>query len=213
MENTLQPREELAYIRKIITESRTTFVEDGKPYILWGIIIAIGMTLTYISVITQTELYVGYIWIGLTIIGWATIIYYVREKKKKEARTRSFIDRIQGSIWGACGAAIGLSVFLIILGDNMRINDVPPIHQYYICFVTSIIIGIAYFLSGIANDLKWLSSVGYAWWAGAIVMILVPSVHNLLLYALMVIFFQVVPGIILMKRYKKITGSVSIDTQ
>jgi hypothetical protein len=210
MENINTAQEELAYIRKVITESRTTFVEDGKPYILWGIIISFGMLLTYISAITQTELYVGYIWIALTLIGWLTIFYYVRDKKKKAIRARSFIDRIQGSIWGACGAAIGLSVFLIILKDNMSVGDVPSINQYYICFVTSIIIGIAYFLSGIANDLKWLSNVGYAWWAGAVVMIIAPSVHNLLLYSLMVIFFQVVPGIILMKRYKRITTTSTV---
>jgi len=211
MENTLQAQEELAYIRKVIAESRTTFVEDGKPYIFWGIIIAIGMTLTYISVLTQTELYVGYVWIGLTLIGWGTILYYARDKKKRAERSRSFIDRIQGSIWGACGAAIGLSVFLIILGDNLKANDVPPIHQYYICFITSIIVGIAYFLSGIANDLKWLGYIGYAWWAGAAVMIIVPSVHNLLVYALMLIFFQVVPGIILLKRYKRITSEAVME--
>jgi hypothetical protein len=212
MENTLQAQEELAFIRKIITESRSTFVENGKPYILWGILIAIGMTMTYISVLTQTELYVGYIWIALTIIGWGTIIYYVRQKNRQAARSRSFIDRIQGSIWGACGAAIGLSVFLIILRDNMNPGDVAPINQYYICFITSMIVGIAYFLSGIANDLKWLSNVGYVWWAGAVVMIMFPSVHVLLLYAVMLIFFQVVPGIILMKRYKRITTSTLVTS-
>jgi hypothetical protein len=210
MENTYSPQEELAYIRKIITDSRASFVEDGKPYIWWGIIVAVGMTLTYISVLTQTELYVGYVWIGLTMIGWGSIIYHVREKKKMVARSKSFIDRIQGAIWGACGAAIGISVFLIILSSNWNPGNVPPIHQYYICFVTSMIVGIAYLLSGIANDLKWLSNVGYAWWVGAAYMIIVPSVHNLLIYALMIVFFQVVPGIILMKRYKRMTSTPAL---
>ncbi|MEI8134647.1 MAG: hypothetical protein WCH46_06155 [bacterium] len=209
METQSQAIEELAFIKKIISESRESFVEDGKPYILWGVIVALGMTLTYISAMTQTELYVGYIWLGLSLLGWATIIYFVKDKKKKAARTRSFVDRIQGAIWGACGMAIGLTVVLIIVRDNMNINDVPPIHQYYICFITAIIIGIAYFLSGIANDLKWLSNIGYGWWAGAIVMILFPSVHILLLYAILIVLFHVVPGIILMKRYKAIITKIA----
>ncbi len=204
MENTYSAQEELAYIRKIIGESRQAFVEDGKPYIVWGIIVAFCMTMTYLSVLTQTELYVGYIWLGLSLVGIAYILFYVK-KSPKEQKVKSFMDRIQGAIWGACGSAIGLSVILITISGNSTPSDVPPIHQYYICFITSIILGIAYFLSGVANDLKWLSRIGYAWWAGAVFMIIFPSVHVLGLYAAMVIAFQVVPGIVLMKRYKKIT--------
>jgi len=202
---TLQAQEELAYIRKIIIESRSSFVEDGKPYVFWGILVSLGMTLTYISALTQTELYVGYFWMGLVVVGWLSTIYYVRQSKKRERRTKSFIDRIQGAIWGACGNATGLSVLLVMLFSSRVIGDVPPIHQYYILFITSMFLGIAYFLSGIANDLNWLKNIGFAWWAGAVVMFVWPSVHMLALYAAMIVAFQVIPGIILMKRYKKIT--------
>ena len=203
---TIQAQEELAYIRKIITESRSSFVEDGKPYIFWGMLVSLGMTLTYISALTQTELYVGYFWIGLVLVGWGSTIYYIRQRKKQEQRTKSFIDRIQGAIWGACGNATGLSVLLVMLFSGRVIGDVPPVHQYYILFITSMFLGIAYFLSGIANDLNWLRNIGYVWWAGAVIMFVWPSVHMLGLYALMIFVFQVIPGIILMKRYKKITA-------
>jgi hypothetical protein len=209
MENIYSAQEELIYIRKIISESRQGFVEDGKPYIMWGIIVATCMTLTYISALTQTELYVGYAWLGLSLIGVGYILYYSRQKEKTQ-RAQSFVDRIQGAIWGACGSAIGLSVILIIVAANRNVTDVPPIHQYYICFITSMILGIAYLLSGIANDLKWLSRVGYAWWLGAIYMIVFPSVHVLGLYAAMIIGLQVVPGIILYNRYKKITREAAV---
>ncbi|MFI5264963.1 MAG: hypothetical protein ACHQM6_10650 [Candidatus Kapaibacterium sp.] len=202
---TIQAQEELAYIRKIIIESRASFVEDGKPYVMWGLLVSLGMTLTYISALTQTELYVGYFWIGLVLLGWGSTIYYIRQSKKKEHRTKSFIDRIQGAIWGACGNATGLSVLLVMLFSGRVVGDVPPVHQYYILFITSMFLGIAYFLSGIANDLNWLRNIGYAWWAGAVVMFIWPSVHMLGLYALMIFVFQVIPGIILMKRHKKIT--------
>ena len=208
---TIQAQEELAYIRKIITESRSSFVEDGKPYIFWGMLVSLGMTLTYISALTQTELYVGYFWIGLVVLGWGSTIYYIRQSKKKEQRTKSFIDRIQGAIWGACGNATGLSILLIMLFSGRVVGDFPPLSQYYILFFTSMILGIAYFLSGIANDLNWLRNVGYVWWAGAVVMFIWPSVHMLGLYALMIFLFQVIPGIILMKRYKKITTTSAIE--
>src|SRR5438477_7203588 len=103
-----RPDEELQYIRKIIAESRASFVEDGMPYIWWGLIVAIGMGITYLSVLTQRDLYDGYVWLALVLFGWGTIIYYMIKKKKQPEQVKSFVDRIQGAIWGACGSALGL---------------------------------------------------------------------------------------------------------
>ncbi len=201
-QQTLRPADELQYIRKIIADSRTAFVEDGMPYIWWGLIVAIGMGVSYFSALTQRDLHDGYIWLGLVLFGWGTIIYYVVQKKKRVARARSFVDRIQGAIWGACGGSIGLVVAIMICFQHSA--DAPQINSLYAFFVSSIILGIAYFLSGIANDLAWLRNVGFAWWAGAVAMYLWPSIHVIALYAGMLIVFQVVPGLILQRRYKRI---------
>src|ERR1700733_5266824 len=181
---------ELQYIRKIIGDSRPSFVEDGTPYIIWGIIVAIGMGIPYLSALLDRDLYSGYIWLVLVLIGWGSIIYYVMQKKKQPVRARSFVDRIQGSIWGACGGTLGLAVLLIVTFQHT--GDMPSIHPLYTCFVSSLILGIAYFLSGIANDLNWLRNVGFAWWAGAVVMYVWPTMHVLGIYAGMIILFQVV---------------------
>jgi hypothetical protein len=204
------PDQELQYIRKIIADSRASFVEDGKPYIFWGLIVAIGMGVTYLSAWLQRDLYTGYLWMALVLFGWGYMFYYVRNQKRREERARSFVDRIQGSIWGACGTALGLSILLIMLGGMLHPDpDTPSISPLYTCFIASLILGIAYYLSGVANDLKWLSYVGFAWWAGAIVMFIWPSIHVLGLYAAMLILFQVIPGIILQRRYKQITAATN----
>src|SRR6266545_6906548 len=108
------PDQELQYIRGIIAESRKALAEDGKPYIVWGLIVALGMIVSYISALLNKDLYTGYVWIGLVLIGYAYIFYYVRMKKRRELRVKSFIDRLQGGIWAACGSVIGMSVALII---------------------------------------------------------------------------------------------------
>ena len=205
--NPMKTAEELQYIRKIIADSRAGFVENGMPYIWWGLIVAIGMTVNYISALTNRDIYAGYIWMGLVLFGWGTIIYYIIQKKKQPVRAHSFIDRIQGAIWGACGGTLGLALILIVTFQHT--GDTPPLYPIYTCFVASLILGIAYFLSGIANDLNWLRNVGFAWWAGAVVMYVWPTVHILAIYAAMLIFFQVVPGIVLMRRYKRITSQVT----
>src|SRR5581483_5975240 len=209
MENTnlseasLRPEEELLFIRKIIDESRVAFVEDGKPYIFWGLIVAVGMAVTYISVLIQRDLYTGFVWLGLVLLGWGSIFYYARKKSEQEKRAKNFLDRIAGAIWGACGSTLGLGIVLILSQVNFSDGKVPSIHPFYTCFFSNMILGIAYFLSGIVNDLKWFRNLGFVWWAGGIVMFLWPSVHVLGLYALMLILFQVVPGMILQRRYKR----------
>ena len=153
MENTLnspqnlRPEDELQYIRKIIADSRAAFVEDGKPYIMWGLIVAIGMGFTYFSALTQRDLGVAWVWIVLVLFGWGYIIYYMLKKKKQPARAHSFIDRIQGAIWGACGGSIGLVVLLIMFNwhSDPLFGSINPL---FICFISAMILGIAYFLSG-----------------------------------------------------------------
>ncbi|MDP4198513.1 MAG: hypothetical protein Q8922_00760 [Bacteroidota bacterium] len=197
----LTPDQELAYIRKIMADSRRAFAEDGKPYVVWGLIVSIGMTVTYISALLDRDLYSGYVWIGLVLLGYANIFFYVRKKKREEPRVKSVLDRIQAAIWGAVGGSIGLVILLIFLG-SMIDTGVSSISGLFICFITAILTGIGFFLSGIALDLKWLRNVGFAWWAGSIVMYLWPSVHILGLYALMMLLFQVVPGIALNHKYR-----------
>jgi hypothetical protein len=208
MENTnnpSRPEDELQYIRSIIADSRASFVEDGKPYVLWGLIVAVGMGITYISVLTQRDLYIGFVWMVLVLIGWGSSIYYLIQQRKQTQRAPSFLDRIQRSIWTACGSALGLGIVLILVFRHSNPAE-PSIHPFYVTFVTSLILGIAYYLSGIAHDIKWLRNIGFAWWGGAIVMYLWPSVHVIGINAAMLILFQVVPGIVLMRRYKRITS-------
>jgi hypothetical protein len=206
-----RPEDELQYIRNIIADSRKAFVEDGKPYIIWGLIVAVGMGVTYLSALMQRDLFSGYVWLGLILYGWGTIIYYIIQKRKQPDRARSFMDRIQGSIWGACGGTLGLGLILILMFPHSA-NE-PSINPIYACYFTSLILGIAYFLSGVANDLKWLRNIGFAWWAGAIVMYLWPSIHVLGLYTAMLLVFQVIPGIILQRRYRRMVSNTAKDEE
>ena len=201
--------QELQYIRNIIAESRKALAEDGKPYILWGIIVALGMLNSYVSVLLQTDLASGWGWIGLVLCGYAYMFYYVRKKKKETPRVKSFIDRLQGAIWFAVGSTIGLTVLMIMIKASMNNGDVQ-IHTFYICYFTAVLAGIGYFLSGYTLEIKWLQTIGYIWWALSIVMFWWSSIHVLGLYALAMICFQVVPGIVLNRKYREMQSTSAV---
>jgi hypothetical protein len=208
--SSVSPQEELAYIRRIIDDSRMAFVEDGKPYIAWGIIVALGMIFSYVSALMERDLGTGYVWIALTIIGWIYVFLYAR-KKEKASRAKSIIDRVQDATWGVVGSMIGLVIALIFIGQALNIPDMPGIHPIYICFITAVLVGIGYYLSGTVTEVRWLRNIAYAWWAGSVVMYLWPSVHVLALYAVMIIAFQVVPGIILYRKYRALTAQNAVQ--
>lgn len=73
----------------------------------------------------------------------------------------------------------------------------------------SSVLGIAYFISGIVYGDSWIKYLSLGWWGGAVVMFLLPSLHILLVFAAMMILFQIVPGIIFYIKWKnelKING-------
>lgn len=197
---TYSAQEELALIRKMMADTRTLMVEDGKPSIVWGIIVAIGMTATYISALAQKDFGTGWMWIGLSILGWV-YIYYYRSQKVKTAKIRTLTGRILGSIWGACGVCIGLVITLTYVAP--QVSGEYLIHPLAITSICSILVGMAYYVSGIVYGKAWVRNISFGWWIGAIVMLLWPSVHVLGMYAFMLIVFQVVPGIIVYRASKR----------
>ncbi|MEO8210881.1 MAG: hypothetical protein ABI840_09975, partial [bacterium] len=70
--------------------------------------------------------------------------------------------------------------------------------------IISTSLGISYFTSGAIQQVKWLQNIAYGWWAGAAVLFIFPGVHSAVIFAVMMICLQIVPGIILNKKSKEI---------
>ena len=198
MEQALRPQEELAYIRKLMAESRGQVADDGKPSILWGIIVFFGLLYTYYEAYNPNNLS-GWVWIGLSVCGWIYMFGWVRQKAKKQP-SRTFAGRITGAVWGSVGISITLFVF-----TTMASNWLEPaveFHPLFIMYVISILLGIGYFVSGILYEIPWLRWVGIAWWATSLIYIFWPGVHSLLIFAGAELVLQVLPGILLLKKYR-----------
>ena len=199
--DSLSPEQELAFIRKIINESREAMTEDGIPYITWGVSVAIGMLLTYFEALLNINLYAGYAWIVL-ILGALSLTFWYISRNKREKKPETFGDKLQGAIWGICGSAIGFVVIMFAsAGSPSPSQDL--LNAIFICAFSSIILGIAYFLSGIVLQIRWLRNLGFVWWLGCLAMILTHSIHALAVYAGMLILFQVLPGLILNRNYRR----------
>jgi hypothetical protein len=186
---------ELSIIKKIMEDSRNIALNNGWHYILWGIVVSCALIANYIMVLLHVQNhYIGFMWFILMIsTAIAGTIYEKRSEKKRQART--FAGNLLGSLWFAGGIA------MFIFGFAGTVSGVY--NPVYVCSVISTVLGVTFFVSGEIQQIKWFKRLSIGWWAGAVFTFFYGSVHTLLIFALMLIAFQAVPGIILNRKYKR----------
>ena len=189
----IDAQQELAFIKKVMNDSRKILIDDGKGFIFWGILVTIGLLVTYLSVAGKWTVSLVWFWPALVAIGWIyTIVTEIRREKR--SKTSTFAGKVLGGLW----LAVGISA--TILGFAGSISG--AYHGVFISPLISIVLGIGYFLSGILYGKSWLSLLSIGWWVGAIVMFFMQNLEVILVMIGMMIILQIIPGIILFKVFK-----------
>jgi len=186
---------ELSLIKKMMEDSRRLNIDNGIHYIFWGILVTIALLINYAMVLLKVPgNYIGLAWFILMLSG-ALIDGIIGRRQSKSSKVTTFTSRIMGSLWFASGIAMFMYGFLGTI--TKAYNPV------FICPIISTSLGISYFTSGSIQQIKWLQNISFGWWAGAAFMFIFPSVHTLLIFAVMMICLQVIPGLILNKKSKQ----------
>jgi hypothetical protein len=185
--------EDLAFIKQVIGDSKKTVLDNGTGFIIWGLLIVTGLLYTYIDVIAKLQLNNDIVWVILIGGGWVYSIWSnIRYSKKRKVSTLS--DKILGAVWVSAGIAMTILGFVGTFAGAYG--------GVYISPLISTVLGIAFFISGVLFEQSWISYLSAAWWAGAIYMFIFPSIHTLLIMALMMLFIQVLPGVLMYRNYK-----------
>jgi len=185
---------EINMIKKIIEDSRKIVVDDGIGYIVWGLLVFVGMISSYFAVLTKQYNYTIWIWVILISAGWAysIISHFLRDSKKKAS---TLAGKILGGLWISTGISMTLIGFIGPLSHSISGYTINPL--------LSIMLGIAYFVSGIVYGLAWVRNLAAGWWAGAIVMFFLQGIQSFLIFAALMALLQIIPGIIMYKKFKK----------
>ena len=186
---------ELSLIKKMMEDSRRLNIDNGIHYIFWGILVTIALLINYAMVLLKVPgNYIGLAWFILMLSG-ALIDGIIGRRQSKLSKVTTFTSRIMGSLWFASGIAMFMYGFLGVISKAYN--------PLFICPIISTSLGISYFTSGAIQQIKWLQNISFGWWAGAAFMFIFPSVHTLLIFAVMMICLQVIPGLILNKKSKQ----------
>jgi hypothetical protein len=189
-----QAETEIALIKKIMDDSRRIACDDGKDYIIWGVLVLVGLIGTYLSIVWKTYNYIGWIWIITMGGGWIFVMASHWRKDSKE-KVRTFAGKVLAVLWISCGIAMSLIGFVAAAARAIGPWSISP--------MISIVLGVAYAVSGMIYGNRWIQSLAAGWWAGAVVMFIWPGSYTLLLFAAMMVLFQITPGVVLYIKWKK----------
>lgn len=191
-----QAESELSFIKKMMEDSRQINLDNGWHFIYWGTLVTIALLLNYLMLIVPfgKKEYIGMIWLILMVSG-AIVGGIVQKRHEKRIRVHTPAGRIIGSLWFASGIAMFMYGFVGSISGGYN-----PV---FICPIISTSLGISYFTSGEIQQIKLLKYVAIGWWIGAIFLFIFPGIHTLLIFALMMISFQIIPGVILNRKFKE----------
>lgn len=183
--------QDIAFIRNVIEKSRNDVAENGINYIIWGVLVSLTLIATYFFIEYEVYNYIYYAWGSVIVLGWG-LSAFLYTKSKDEERTVSHLTKIYGYVWLSICVGISVSIFL----------GIYP--RYFPVLTTiSIIMGVGFFISSYIVDTKILFFCAIMWWLSSFMFFFWQTNESLLIFAIMMLLFQVLPGIILKNRWKK----------
>lgn len=185
-------QENLEYIKQIISDTRRSLNDNGIISIVWGILVSLGQIGNYI--LTETKSWSGFIWLwpSIVIIGWLFVL--VESRSRKEQLSITFAANILGCLWISAG------VSMTVIGFGAAASGL--VNPYAINPLISSVLGGTYYVTGLLNGRKLDQKLSYGWWLGAVIMFMLPGKISFLIFAAMMIIYQVIPGIISYRSFK-----------
>lgn len=190
---------DLKFIREVVENNRKVFIDNGLMFISSGIFITIGVLMNYVLVAFQLQDYILYAWGGLIVILILTNMI-VGTKYQTKLGKKTFASEMFSYTWLACGIPIMIFFIMFIITGT-------PAFPAFIA-ATASMLGIAYFLTGFITDFNLMKVLAVGWWIGALLSLLWDKFGDYqtlgLLFSFMVIIFEIVPGIIIYRKWKRI---------
>lgn len=186
---------DLAYIRQLMEDTRYATGIGGGYFIVWGLVNALGLVGTWVAVSGHQPISLFALWSGCMVVGGlgSALLAWRERRQPVEAPAGKLI----GMVWVSMGITTAL-IFFIGVGSGALAGQ-------QMAGLASALFGGAMFLTGGLSSQKWLSFMGFAWWAGAAAMFLWPGNHVLLMMGILLVACYMLPGAVLAKRHSSMT--------
>lgn len=187
-----QAEEDLQFIREMLKETRRTVADNGMHYINWSIMPSLGIIGTYLVLMTESpSVYIFWIWTAVIGLGWLFSI--ILGARGSRGRSPNFAERILSSVWITSGITMTLIAFGGMVSGAFSPHLIPAL--------IAVILGIPFFIAGMIYDLHWFKLISVGWWIAGTSFFFWNSFHSLAALGVLLILFQVLPGIYLYKSF------------
>lgn len=190
LDSNSNPGEDLAFIKKVMEDSRRMIEYNGFYFVLWGGLCLIGTGLSYLLGALGKPHLITYIWLVLWLGGFFTSFTAIRRSGK---RVKSFSSTLIGAIWGCL-----FLLCLIIVGATAMTGALT---LPFCMAITSGVIAAGVLMSAAVSRSRYLALLSIPWWIGGIGIGMLPSTLAPLALALLTLFFEFIPGLIMYLRW------------
>lgn len=188
------PAQDLALIRRIMDETRQEAVDRGKHFIIWGLVTAVGLAVTYQAITGALAVNPAIVWTVLLAIGWAASLT-IGWIDGRRARVTTLGRRLLSAVWISTAVTLTLTGMAGMFGEVLDARALSG--------VLSAILAAPILVTALLTGESWLRAVAGAWWVGAAVMLFVPGIYALLLLAVMALLLMALPGVVLYVRSRR----------
>lgn len=188
------PQQDLAVIRRLMEESQTAVAEDGRHFLLWGALSAVGLLGTWAAVVGVVALDPRWLWAAVVAVGW-TGSFWMGIRGGRRSRVRTLGGRLIAVVWISCGVTLTLIAAAGLLGGVVPVQALSGL--------VAVVLAGGFLGSAVLTGQRWLGAVAAAWWLGGGVMLFFPGLYTLPLLAAMAIALEVVPGLVLRRQARR----------
>lgn len=192
---THQLESEISFIKKVMEDSRQATLDNGKYYILWGVVVGIASIFTYIGVKQNIEgNFINWVWMNCIVVGWVLSFIFMFKDRKKE-RNKTFAGKMIMHTWIGAGFTMAVIAFVGISAKVIPYDAICPI--------IAAVAGGANYISSRIQKSAFILVVAFGWWIGAGIMFFMEGIDIILFYGILLSLFSIIPGLVLYFRWKK----------
>lgn len=150
--------DDVAYLKQLAQAGETGVPEGGKYFLLWAVVVALGLGITYGAVSGTLPIEpsaLNYCWGAVLAIGWIGSLFMGRADAMKPEGVR-FANRITTATWIATG--LGLTAIWLGLAATGTMT------QAIMTPIAGAAMGVATVVNATVFRLRWLYAVAAAWW-------------------------------------------------
>lgn len=188
---------DIDYMKSLAEDGKRAPMRNGATLFWAGLLYAAASVAEYgvaINLLPQTAAVQIAIWIGASVIFAILAIFFSRRRQG----ARGVGARAYDSAWSAVGMGIGVLVVSVFLVAR-QVQEVQAI-IYMIAPVILVLYGMGWWVSAMMSGRGWLKAVSIGCFIGAPVMaFMAGSPAQLLAYAVALVLFAAVPGLVLMR--------------